>query len=204
MLSLGNGKICFKFWRSYNLIKMAIRSETKEKIILLLASGVVLGLSRSPRNYFKVLKGAAKEWKEINRNKLVRIVREFYNDRLIDYKEDKDGSVKIILTKEGQKKALKFKLDEMEIKKPVKWDGEWRVVIFDIPERFKKAREALRMKLKDLGFLELQKSVLVLPYECEDEIDFIVEVFLIRPFVRFVRVKSFTNEEQLKIKFGLY
>ena len=95
---------------------MAIRSETKEKIILLLASGVVLGLSRSPRNYFKVLKGAAKEWKEINRNKLVRIVREFYNDRLIDYKEDKDGSVKIILTKEGQKKALKFKLDEMEIK----------------------------------------------------------------------------------------
>ncbi|KKT21396.1 MAG: Transcriptional regulator, PaaX family [Parcubacteria group bacterium GW2011_GWB1_43_8] len=204
MLSLGNGKICFKFWRSYNLIKMAIKSETKEKIILLLASGVVLGLSRSPRNYFKVLKGAAKEWKEINRNKLVRIVREFYNDRLIDYKEDKDGSVKIILTKEGQKKALKFKLDEMEIKKPAKWDGEWRIVIFDIPERFKKAREALRMKLKDLGFLELQKSVLVLPYECEDEIDFIVEVFLIRPFVRFVRVKSFTNEEQLKIKFGLY
>ena len=204
MLSLGNGKICFKFWRSYNLIRMAIRSETKEKIILLLASGVVLGLSRSPRNYFKVLKGAAKEWKEINRNKLVRIVREFYDDRLIDYKEDKEGSVKIILTKEGQKKALKFKLDEIEIKKSAKWDGEWRIVIFDIPERFKKAREALRMKLKDLGFLELQKSVLVLPYECEDEIDFIVEVFLIRPFVRFVRAKSFTNEEQLKIKFGLY
>ena len=60
------------------------------------------------------------------------------------------------------------------------------------------------MKLKELGFLELQKSVLVLPYECEDEINFIVEVFLIRPFVRFMRVKSFTNDEQLKIKFGLY
>ena len=60
------------------------------------------------------------------------------------------------------------------------------------------------MKLKELGFLELQKSVLVLPYECEDEIDFIVEVFLIRPFVRFIRVKSFTNEEQLKIKFNLF
>jgi len=41
-------------------------------------------------------------------------------------------------------------------------------------------------------------------YECEDEINFIVEVFLIRPFVRFVRVKSFTNEEQIKIKFGLF
>ena len=46
--------------------------------------------------------------------------------------------------------------------------------------------------------------MLVLPYECEDEIDFIVEVFLIRPFVRFIRAKSFTNEEQLKIKFNLF
>ncbi|MEK7069956.1 MAG: CRISPR-associated endonuclease Cas2 [Patescibacteria group bacterium] len=183
---------------------MAIKSETKEKIILLLASGVILGFSRSPRNYFKVLKSVAKEWKEINRNKLVRIVREFYNDRIVDYKENKDGSVKIVLTKEGQNKALRFKLDEMEIKKPAKWDGEWRIVIFDIPEKFKKAREALRMKLKELGFLELQKSVFVLPYECEDEINFIMEVFLIRSFVRFVRAKSFTNEEQLKIKFGLY
>ena len=59
------------------------------------------------------------------------------------------------------------------------------------------------MKLKELGFKELQKSVLILPYECEDEINFIVEVFQIRPFVRFIRAKSFTNEEQLKIKFNL-
>ena len=181
-----------------------IKSETKQKILILLLSGIAMGMARSPRGYFKIAGNIPNEFREIERKKLLRIVREFYNDRLVDYKEDKDGFVKIILTKEGQKKALKFKLDEMKIKKPAKWDGEWRIVIFDIPERFKKAREALRMKLKDFGFSELQKSVLVLPYECEDEINFIVEVFLIRPFVRFMRVKSFTNDEQLKIKFGLY
>ena len=80
----------------------------------------------------------------------------------------------------------------------------FRSVIFDIPETKKKAREALRNKLKELGFKELQKSVLVLPYECEDEIDFIVEIFEIRRFVRFMRVNSFTNDEQFKLKFGLY
>jgi len=181
-----------------------MKDSTKQKILLLLSSGVVLGLSRSPKNYFKVMKGLPSAWKEINKNRLYRVVREFYNDRLIDYKEDKDGFVKIILTKEGEKKALKFKIDEMEIKKPAKWDGEWRIVIFDIPERFKKAREALRKKIKDLGFVKLQESVFVFPYECEDEINFIVEVFLIRPFVRFMRVKSFTNEEQIKLKFGLF
>ena len=141
---------------------------------------------------------------EIEKRRLYSIVKEFYQKRLIDFKENKDGLVTIIITKEGEKKALKFKIDEMEIKKLAKWDGEWRIVIFDIPERFKKAREALRKKLKDLGFIKLQESVFVLPYECEDEINFIVEVFLIRPFVRFVRVKSFTNEEQIKIKFGLF
>lgn len=180
-----------------------MRQETRQKILLLLLGGVALGLSKSPRGYFKILKSASEEWKEIKRKRLYCIVREFYNDRLVDYRENKDGSVKIVLTKEGQKKALRFKLDEMEIKIPPKWDGEWRIVIFDIPERFKKAREALRIKLKELGFLELQKSVFVFPYECENEINFIMEIFLIRPFVRFVRAKSFTNEEQLKIKFNL-
>ena len=181
-----------------------MRRDTKQKVLLLLLGGVALGLSKSPKGYFKILKSIPKDWRQIKTERLYRIVREFYNDRLIDYKEDKDGFVKIVLTKEGQKKALKFKLDDMEIKRPPKWDGEWRIVIFDIPEKLKKAREALRMKLKELGFLELQKSVFVLPYECEDEINFIVEVFLIRLFVRFVRAKSFTNEEQLKIKFGLF
>ena len=180
-----------------------MKQTTKQKILLLLLSGVALGLSRSPKGYFKIIKSVSKVWKDIERKRLYAMVREFYNDHLVDYKEYKDGSIKIVLTKEGQKKALKFKLDEIEIKRPAKWNGEWRIVIFDIPEKLKKTREALRIKLKELGFLELQKSVFIFPYECESEIDFIVEVFLIRPSVRFVRAKSFTNEEQLKIKFNL-
>ena len=93
----------------------------------------------------------------MNGSRLYRIVGEFYNDRLIDYKEDKGGFVKIVLTKEGEKKALKFKLDEMEIKKPAKWDGEWRIVIFDIPERFKKAREALKNEIERTRIFRIAK-----------------------------------------------
>ena len=183
---------------------MKISSEAKQKILLLLLAGVALSFSRSPKNYFKILKTATNDWKAIERDKLYRAVKEFYEERLVDYKEDKNGNVKIVLTKDGKQKALKFEFDEMEIKKPVKWDKKWRIVIFDIPEKKKKAREALRRKLKGLGFQELQKSVFVYPFECEDEIDFIVEVFEIRSYVRFLRVKSFTNDEQFKIKFKLY
>lgn len=180
-----------------------MKRDTKQKILLLLLAGVSLSLSRTPKGYFKILRNLPKEWKDIKRRRLNEIVKEFYNNRLVYFKENKEGLAEIVLTKDGENKALIFKIDEMEIKKPARWDGEWRVVIFDIPDRFKKAREALRKKLKYLGFIKLQESVFVLPYECEDEINFIVEVFLIRPFVRFMRVKSFTNEEQIIVKFGL-
>ena len=183
---------------------MPINKLTKEKILLLLSAGVALSLSRTPKQYFKIVKNFPKEWREIKRRRLNEIIKEFYNDRLVSFKENKEGLAEIVLTKDGETKALRFKIDEIKIKRPAKWDGEWRIVIFDIPERFKKAREALRKKLKDLGFIKLQESVFIFPYECEDEIDFVVEVFQIRPFVRFVKAKSFTNEEQLKIKFGLF
>ena len=179
-------------------------SGLKQKILLLLMAGVALGLSRSPKNYFRILDAVAKDWKDIERKRLFSVVREFYKKRLIDFKEHKDGTAEVILTKEGERRALRYQIDEIKIKKPEKWDSKWRLVIFDIPEKRKKAREALRDKLGDLGFKELQKSVFVIPYECEDEIDFIVEVFEIRPLVRFLRVDSFTNEEQFRLKFGLH
>lgn len=162
-----------------------------------------MALSRSPKRYFKIVKGLPESWKEIKRERLYELVREFYNDRVVSYKENEEGLVEIILTKDGEKRALKFKLDDMKIKKPKKWDKQWRIIIFDIPEKFKTAREALRGKLKDLKFVELQKSVFVHPFECEDEINFVVEVFQIRPFVRFIRANNFTNEEQFRIKFNL-
>lgn len=185
-------------------MRKIVRRDVKQKILLLIFSGIALGFSRSPSNYFKILKGISSTWKDINKSRLYSVIKEFYNERIIDYKEDNNGNVKIVLTKEGQKRALQFKLDEMEVKKPAQWDKKWRIVIFDIPEKKKKAREALRKKLKELGFKELQKSVFVYPFECEDEIDFITEVFQIRPYVRFIKAVSITNEEQIRLKFNIY
>lgn len=180
-----------------------MKRDTKKKVLLFLLAGLSLSLSRSPRGYFKIIKGLPEGLKEIKRRRLHTLVREFYNDRLVSYKENKEGLAEIILTKDGEKKALRFKLDDMKIKKPKKWDNQWRIVIFDIPNKFKKAREAIRKKLKELGFIKLQESVFVFPYECEDEINFVVEVFQIRPFIRFIRANSITNEEQLMISFRL-
>lgn len=46
-----------------------------------------------------------------------------------------------------------------------KWDGKWRQVIFDIPERNRRLRNRLREKLRGLGFGMWQESVYVTPHD---------------------------------------
>lgn len=179
------------------------RSPVRKKILLLLQAGFAMSLTPSPQAHGYILKELGREWKNVDRDYLKRCIREFNNEKLVEYQEKSDGTVKVILTKKGNKYALEYKIDEIEIKKPEIWDGKWRMVIFDIPEKRRSARDALRRKLRELGFKELQKSVFIYPYSCEEEIEFIVEFFQIRWYVRYAEISKITNEEELKLHFGL-
>ena len=50
-------------------------------------------------------------------------------------------------------------------------------MFFDIQTSQKTKREALRGKLKELNFFQLQKSVWVFPYPCQKEIDILRDFF---------------------------
>src|SRR3989338_469904 len=92
-----------------------------------------------------------------------------------------------------------------DIKIPVmkRWDKKWRIILFDIPEKHKKARDALARVLKNIGCRQFQKSVFVHPFECRNEIDFVIESFSMRPYVRFIVADSIDNELHLKKYFDL-
>lgn len=47
-----------------------------------------------------------------------------------------------------------------------KWDGKWRIVVWDIPEKRRQARDLLRFKLKQLGFIQWQKSMWATKIDC--------------------------------------
>ena len=174
-----------------------------KKVLLLLEAGLVLSLTRRPDHYFRVLKKASKEWKKINERYLRETIKRLYQSKLIDYKEDKDGTVMLTLSEKGKSRILKYDIDKIEIKKPARWDKLWRLVVFDIPEDKNLGRKALAAKLKELGFYPMQKSVFIHPYECKDEIDFITEIFELSPYVRFLRVKYIDIELDLKERFYL-
>ncbi len=121
----------------------------------------------------------------------------------IEVLQEKNGLTKVLLTKKGKKVIKEFSIETISILKPKRWDKKWRVVIFDIPNKFNTSRAALRDKVRELGFLKLQKSVWVYPYSCEDEILFIADCFKVEPFLEILTVDSFLREENLKTHFDL-
>jgi len=107
---------------------------------------------------------------------------------------------KLALTRKGIFELHKFK---DILKKKEKWDGNWRVIIFDVPMEKAKSRGMLRRCLKTIGFVQLQKSVWVYPYKCKEVIDLIREHFRMGKEVVYMVVRSIENDGSLLKHFKL-
>lgn len=177
------------------------RGELAKQILLALGAGFVITTVMILPGSAIMFKPLIKKFKT-KRQSFVKSIKAMKRDRLIDFKEDGDIS-KITILENGRKKLLEYNLDNLEIKKPKRWDGIWRIVTFDIPEDEKIARNALRLKLKELGFYQLQKSVFIYPYPCLNEIQFIEEIFKIGPYINFIEASKIEGDDWLKSKFDL-
>ncbi len=178
-------------------------NNVREKILLLLLGGVTLSLCRTPYPQKAVIKAISKEWKKIKPRELREGVSYLYRLGLVDKEEEKKGIFRIFPTKKARLKLLEIKLNNIK-KKRARWDKKWRMVAFDIPEKYKQGRDALRRKLKKIGFCELQKSIFVTPYECKKEISELVEFFKLENYVRFGILKYIDNEATLNKFFELH
>lgn len=98
------------------------------------------------------------------------------------------------LTEDGEKFAKEV-ATKLAMSKPKKWDGKWRIIIFDVPEKLKGKRELLRGELKAYGFLQIQKSVLAYPHPLPQEfIDFWAETGILRHCIIFETDKIYGGD----------
>ena len=72
------------------------------------------------------------------------------------------------LTQQGEKKIDALYAGAYVIPMPVRWDGKWRLMMFDVPEKRKKVRDTLRMLLQSAGFIHFQDSAWIQPYPCDE------------------------------------
>ncbi|HRY62494.1 MAG TPA: CRISPR-associated endonuclease Cas2 [Candidatus Paceibacterota bacterium] len=116
---------------------------------------VIQSVSKKSGLYDKVTRGK-KQSINVSRKRLIEAGLLIY----------KDGFLR--LTKRGEDKMREFEARNFELEKPRRWDGKWRVLIFDIKESRKYVRDKVRYTLRSVGFIRLQNSVWVYPYDCED------------------------------------
>lgn len=121
-----------------------------------------------------------------------RVARSFYylkNKGYVELRRDKKD-FKIELTNKGQKKIDRLKLEIIKIKKPLFWDGKFWQVAADIPVKYRKGADAIRKKLKQMGFYSLQRTLWFYPYDPRKEIELLAEEYKIDRFVTVMKIAS--------------
>ncbi len=117
---------------------------------------------------------------------------------------EKNGEKFAKLTKEGSRNLFKIQAKLQTISIPKKWDNKYRVVIFDIKESEKFARDEIRYTLLQCGFVKLQNSVWVYPYPCEGVIHLIRTHLEVKDEdLVYMTVESIENDEWLRKHFKL-
>lgn len=119
----------------------------------------------------------------------------------IDVEREGPDAMQIKLTDLGKAQVVKRVLGEVRIVPQEKWDGLWRVVSFDIPERNRWARVGVRESLKRMGFYRLQKSTFVFPYPCRDEVEFLTRLYDVCNAIRFIETSSISTDDDIKTFF---
>lgn len=152
------------------------RSEIVKDIFdALVLGGAIAVAATSPYFLVNVLRGY-RRWKKYQKKKLYDAFSSLRRAGYIKI-EKRNHQIYIFLTEKGKKKAGRFQIDNLRIERTKNWDGKWRLILFDVAELKKIHREALRGKLKELGFYPFQKSVWVIPFQCRKEIDLLREFF---------------------------
>lgn len=138
-----------------------------------------------------------KEWDKFNLYRLRQIINRLEKQKIVSFKTD--GTAKI--TDKGKQKILKYNIDDMTLN--LKPDGKWRIIVYDIEEMKKWQRELFRTMLKKLKFLQIQKSVYLTPFPCENEIEYLRQTYEVGTDVKIITATGLENEEAYKSYFGI-
>lgn len=134
-----------------------------------------------------------------------KLTRGFYYLKAKGYleliKDQDDFSIR--LTDKGKRKIDRLKFAMLEVKKPLVWDRKFWQVAADIPVKYRKGADALRLKLKQMGFYSLQRTLWFYPYDPRKEIELLAEEYKIEQFVTVMKIASLDHADY-KVLFDFF
>lgn len=181
-----------------------------KRILALLGVGTVISLSLfvSPTAVMlaKPFLDAKREndreqWKQFNPSYLKRTIARLRREKLVKIVE-RDGEQIVELTKHGRRRIIKYSLENLSIDRQTSWDEQWRLVLYDVPHQRRQLRDIFRQTLKTLGFYQLQESVWLYPYPCEQQITFLREYYGVGNEVLYIVATKLEDDAPYRTFFG--
>lgn len=106
------------------------------------------------------------------------------------------------ITKKGLRALAKLDVLHLNVAAPVRWDKNWRIVFYDVPEKHKSGRNALTARLRGLGFYQLQRSVWIHPFPCRQTVEKLTSNYRIEKYVSYIETLKLDNQKVLVKWFG--
>lgn len=101
---------------------------------------------------------------------LSRVTAELRRQHLVEITRS-GQTMKLQLSVAGVHRLQRAQVDSIVIKEPVRWDGTWRMVTYDVPRQKSAERRLFYHELKRLGFMMVRESVWFHPYPCFEAIN---------------------------------
>lgn len=156
------------------------------------APNMVIALDKPMRRVFEKLDQRAQE------RELARVLGYMRRNKLVA--ENYENGLEI--TRQGRRRLKKANYDNLQIAIPEIWDGQWHIVLFDIPMERNLARRSFTEKMQHLGFKYLQQSVWVHPFPCRAEIEVVCETLDVSKYVTYIATNHIDHEDTLIKRFG--
>ncbi|MEK7132824.1 MAG: CRISPR-associated endonuclease Cas2 [Patescibacteria group bacterium] len=176
---------------------------------LFVAGGISIALSTAPALFVALasLGYVFKAEDRARRRKLQQSFDYLKRHKYVAIKNSSQRTTGSVITNEGYKR-LKRLLMRRALASPIerhkKWDGKWRLILFDIPASERAKRNAFRSLIRRIGAVMLQKSVWVYPYDCSEHISLLRQFFdLPEDALRLVEAGAIGDDRALRKHFKI-
>jgi DNA-binding transcriptional regulator PaaX len=133
-----------------------------------------------------------------NRERFRRAIKRM-EERKIVSRRIKNGKEEFVVTKYGKTHIDKYLVSDLQIPLAKRWDGKWRVIMFDIPEKNKggRVRRDVSQQLRNIGMKAIQNSVFVSPFPCKEQIDTVINFFKVKQHFVYFEAETYEGVEDL-------
>lgn len=158
----------------------------------MLVPGLLVGLEKPLASFFSTMDNRQKE------RELQRVVYQMKEKGLLsgDYEHG------LQVTDKARRRIEQADFRDLRAKAAERWDGIWRIVLYDIPEGQASGRQALAARLRSYGCYQLQKSAWITPFPCREDIVTLSAHYDVDEHVTYFEATHLDNAKPLIARFA--